>query len=213
MHNDFNGFDKDAKALKISIPPTLLISAVGVIPDVLKAVSLDAKFAGDILDVLGETGNELGGSEYAQMLKQEDGLVPSVNAKKNHTLYKAYFAAVQKNLVAGAISIGRGGLITALSKSLIAGRLGTEASLENLKGDWQKNYQALFSESQGRILVSIDPKKQSDFEKFMAGNVVSKIGKITNKPTMAVKDKTGKQIINIKINQALKFYKAPFKDW
>ena len=53
MYNDFKGFSDDGKPLKISIPPTLLISALGVIPDAAKAVSLDAKLPGDLLYILG----------------------------------------------------------------------------------------------------------------------------------------------------------------
>ena len=50
--------------LKISIPPTVLFSMIGRIDDVRKAVTMDAKSAGDLVYVLGETRDELGGSEY-----------------------------------------------------------------------------------------------------------------------------------------------------
>ena len=49
---------------KISIPPTVLISALGKIDDVRKAVTMDAKRPGDLVYILGETLDELGGSEY-----------------------------------------------------------------------------------------------------------------------------------------------------
>ncbi len=47
----------------------------------------------------------------------------------------------------------------------------------------------------------------------MTGNVFSKIGKVTNKPQLAVSDKTNKQIISLNLNQALKAYKSTFKNY
>ncbi|HEX9157850.1 MAG TPA: AIR synthase related protein, partial [Syntrophales bacterium] len=59
MKNDYQIGDT-----KISIPPTLLFSVIGRIEDVRKAVTMDAKRAGDLVYVLGETKRELGGSEW-----------------------------------------------------------------------------------------------------------------------------------------------------
>jgi phosphoribosylformylglycinamidine synthase len=219
MHNDFKGFSIDGKPLKISIPPTLLISTVGVIPDVTKAISLDAKMSGDLIYILGGTNNELGGSEFEQMTNQNVGQArgllptPTVDAQKNLTLYRAIFKTGQNNLIASAIPVNQGGLAIALSKMLIAGGLGAEVSLAMLPGDWQENYQALFSQSRGRILITVNPKKALEFESMMDGNIFAKIGKITNKPNLIVKDKQGKQIIKLNLNQATKAYKETFKDW
>ncbi|HYV33426.1 MAG TPA: AIR synthase-related protein, partial [Candidatus Limnocylindria bacterium] len=171
MHNDFKGFGSDGKNLKISIPPTLLISTVGVIPDVTKSVSLDAKLPGDLLYILGETNNELAGSEYLSLIKADGGQAPKVNTHKNYKFYKSFFNCVQQDLIASAISINRGGLAVALSKTLIAGGLGGEINLTTVPGNWKENYQALFSESQGRILISVAPKNAEKFENIMKPNI------------------------------------------
>jgi phosphoribosylformylglycinamidine synthase len=216
MYNDFKGFGSDGKPLKISIPPTLLISTVGVVPDTTKTVSLDVKLPGDLLYILGETQNDLGGSEYLKMAGksgQHAGNVPSVDAAKNYSLYKTLYAAGQENLIASAISINRGGLAAALSKTLMAGGLGAEISLKDLPGSWAKNYEALFAESQGRILVSVAPKNVTVFEKLMAGNIIAQLGKITAKPVLKITDKNGKLIVNLKIAEALKAYRKTFKDF
>ena len=55
MYNDFSGFDAQNNRVKVSVPPTLLISSIGIHPDVVKAVSMDAKIAGDLVYVIGET--------------------------------------------------------------------------------------------------------------------------------------------------------------
>ncbi len=188
MHNDFKGYGADGKPLKISIPPTLLITTVGVMPNIEKAISLDAKIPGDLLYILGET---------------EDTL--AVEADKNLKLYRAYYKAAQNNLIASGISVSGGGLAIALAKSLMGGNVGTDIEIENSE--------ALFVENSGRILVSIDPKKAANFERTMSGNVFVKIGKVTKNPLMIIKDKNQKQIVKLNINQALREYKSTFKDY
>ena len=64
MFNDFSGYDAENNRVKVSVPPTLLISSIGIHADVAKAVSLDAKIAGDLVYVIGGTEEELAGSEY-----------------------------------------------------------------------------------------------------------------------------------------------------
>ncbi|HZJ18557.1 MAG TPA: AIR synthase-related protein, partial [Patescibacteria group bacterium] len=83
MFNDFKGYDEKGKEVKISIPPTLLISSIGIINNSLKAISIDIKFPEDLIYVLGETKEELGGSEYFEYLKTSQGKTPKVDAKKN----------------------------------------------------------------------------------------------------------------------------------
>ncbi len=234
MYNDFKGFSDDGKPLKISIPPTLLISAIGVVPDAAKTVSLDAKLPGDSLYILGTTDDEMGGSEYFRMQSpllfkegwtpKADGVVgvPKVNAAKNYLLYKTLFNANRQNLIASAISVNGGGLIVALTKKLMGGGLGAEISLADVPGSWQENYQALFSESQGRILVSVASQNIAIFENLMsrgagsgsAGkNIFAKIGKTTTKSTLTITDKHQKLIVNLKIADALRAYRSTFKDY
>ncbi|MFI5265362.1 MAG: AIR synthase-related protein, partial [Candidatus Levyibacteriota bacterium] len=105
MFNDFKGFNEKGKSITISIPPTLLISSLAVISDMTKVASLDVKFPGDSIYVLGETYNELGGSEFLgyvtyQTKKTLYGTVPRVDPKKNKALYKKLHSAIQKNLIA-----------------------------------------------------------------------------------------------------------------
>src|SRR5512137_383227 len=68
MFNDFSGFDSNNTPVRISVPPTLLVSSIGIHDDVAKAMSIDTKFEGDSVYVIGETLSELGGSEYFAFL-------------------------------------------------------------------------------------------------------------------------------------------------
>ncbi len=207
MFNDFKGFDESGQPLKISIPPTLLISTVGVIPDVTKTVTLDAKAAGDSIYLLGETFPEFGGSELISA-----GTVPHVDAAKNLRLYRAFYKAVQKKLLASAISVGRGGLAAALSKMCIAGNLGASVTVKNLPGQVPDHQTALFSESQGRILVSINPKLKKQFEALMKNIAVTEIG-IIKGSSLTVAGTDGKKIMDIPVKTLEQVYKKPLQNY
>mgnify|MGYP001791534682 CR=1 FL=1 len=163
MFNDFKGFDKNGKPINISVPPTLLISSIGVIDDITKTVSLETKFAGDIVYILGETNDELAGSEYFAIQKINGGDVPSVNGLKNKKLYKSFYNAVQQNLIASSISIGHGGLGVAIAKKSIGGGLGIEIDLDNLPGSSTRDELALSSSRLGRIRTTIAPNSKHHF--------------------------------------------------
>lgn len=213
MFNDFKGFNNKGKPIKISVPPTLLISSIGVVNDGLKTVSIDPKFPGDIIYLLGETNNEIGGSEFASLLNFKGNSVPKTDAVKNRNLYKKFYKAVLREIISSAIPVNRGGLGIALAKIAIAGQLGIRVSLKKIKGDAKKSEIILFAESTGRILVSVSLKNQKVFEEIMKGELFTKLGSVKNGDEFIVEDKKGKTIINTKISALNKKYKEVFKDF
>ncbi len=213
MFNDFNGFDQNGDPVKISVPPTLLISSIGVIDDITKTVSIDAKMEGDLVYILGETTDELAGSEYFAMLSVKGSTVPAVNAKDNKKLYEAFYKAVQKNLIASSVSIGRGGLGIAIAKKSIGGMLGLDISLQKLPGNATRDDLALFSESQGRILVTIAPQNKKTFEIAMKRNDFKQIGTVTGKQIIRIEGSKNKEIINIELVDAAKAYRKTFEGY
>lgn len=216
MFNDFKGFDEDGKPIVISIPPTLLVSSFGVVKDIAKTISLDAKMPGDLIYVLGETFEELGGSEYYAMLGDESGYqyigntIPHVNAKANKKLYKSFERAVRKELISSAISVSIGGIGVALLKKLMGGMLGAEISLKSLPGKVNRNEFALFSESQGRIIATVAPANRKIFEETLEGIPYSMIGKITKNPNISISGIDRKTIVDMSITKALEAYKSTF---
>lgn len=219
MFNDFHGFDQYAKQVSISILPTLLISSVGIVPNVQKVVSLDAKFSGDLVYLLGETKDELGGSEYYSLLGDDDNIaslesrVPTVNAKQNFDLYKRIFKAIGLHLIASAQSVGLGGLAAAFAKTLIGGKFGFEGSLTKLKSEVNQNDSALFSESQGRILVTVDPKNKKHFETLFKNHTCVLLGTVVDNGKILVKGLDEETIISTSVDQAMKQYKKTFADF
>ncbi len=219
MYNDFKGFDRDGKPIKISIPPTLLISSIGVIDDVTKVVSLDVKFPGDLVYILGETYEELGGSEYFSLISEKHGKncignkVPHVNPKKNKKLYTDFYQSIKKQLLSSSISINRGGLGAALAKKAIGGGLGLDIKLKNLPGSVTRDDFALFSESQGRIIVTISQKNKNIFEKLMEANNIALIGKVIKEPKMIIQGLKGGVVINTSLKKIQDAYSSTFKGY
>ena len=213
MFNDFKGYDEKGNSIKISVPPTLLISSIGIIEDVFKTVSIDVKFPGDLIYILGETKDELGGSEYFAMNKYVGNNVPKVDGQKNKKLYLDFFKASQKQLISSAISVTRGGLGVALVKTALAGKLGIEISLNKFHGKQTRNDFTLFSESQGRILVTINPKNKKEFEKIMKENAIKEIGKVTNNQRLIINGLDNKKVVDLNLKEIEKAYKSTFKDY
>jgi len=197
MFNDWFGFDAQERPIKISVLPTLLISAIGIIEDITKAVSLDLKFPGDLIYILGNTkDDELGGSEYYRMKNKIGNCVPQVDRAKNKRLYQSLSRAIKQRLVASSISVTRGGLAVALAKSALAGKLGLGVEI-NGRG------KGLFSESSGRLVVTVNPKNKSQFEKIMVGSISCLVGKVTRKPEILINN-----FINLSLSEAGHAYKS-----
>ncbi|MBV9349342.1 MAG: phosphoribosylformylglycinamidine synthase [Patescibacteria group bacterium] len=218
MFNDFKGYDEKGNFVQISALPTLLISTIGVMENAENAVSIDAKCPGDFLYLLGETHEELGGSEFFRMIAEHGqkgkigGRVPKVEAKKNLKLYKTFEKAVREELVASALSVNRGGLALALSKKALAGNLGIEADLSKIPGTAKAPHALLFSESQGRILASVRPDAAHRFEKLFTGQGYRRIGAVTKKPVLSVM-LANKKLAFLSLNKALASYRKTFKEW
>ncbi len=190
MFNDFKGYDEKGNPVAISIPPTLLISAISVMPDLNKAVSPEFKNIGDVIYLIGDTNDELGGSEYFKLLGAIGNNVPKVDYKKNTKNYLALEKVIQKELLSSSLSLTSGGLAVALAKASVGGMLGCNVSIKNLRGDIEATDAKLFSESQGRILVSVSPKNIKTFEKIMTGISLTKLGKVTKDNKFIITDKT-----------------------
>ncbi|RJR13047.1 phosphoribosylformylglycinamidine synthase subunit PurL [Candidatus Parcubacteria bacterium] len=210
MFNDFRGFTEDGKPTHIAALPTLLVSAIGVIPDVARAMTMDFKQADDPLYLIGETKDELGSSEYANMLGVKGGVAPTVDTKKTKKVYEAVENAIKAGLVASAVGIGRGGLGVALAKSAIAGQLGAEANLSSVPGGTKAPASILFSESQGRVLVSVRRGKEKEFETLMHGIPHAHIGKVSEK-NLTVKVENDSS--TIPVSELTEAYTSFFKNW
>ncbi|MFH0824069.1 MAG: AIR synthase-related protein, partial [Pseudomonadota bacterium] len=196
---------------KISIPPTVLFTAVGTVPDVRLAVTPDFKKPGDAIFVLGLTRPELGGSEYYASMGFIGNAVPEVrDPQASIEMYRMVHKAMQQGLVASCHDLSDGGLGTALAESAFAGGLGAEVDLRDLPVDAvARDDEALFSESQSRFLVSINPRHESAFTAFMAGFPMGMIGRVSAGEDITVVGLGGCNVVDAPWPVLKKAWQAP----
>ncbi len=138
-----------------AIYPTPIIGMVGIIEDYDHICSMAFKNDDDLIVLLGENKEELGGSEYLKVVHHlEKGIPPQVDLLKELATQKVCREAIEKGLVSSAHDCSDGGLAIALAESCIKGKKGAEIEIE----DKIRNDALLFGESQSRIILSLDPK-------------------------------------------------------
>ncbi|GAH45533.1 unnamed protein product, partial [marine sediment metagenome] len=116
----------------ISIPHTLLISAIGVMDNASTAVSMDFKQAGDLVYIIGTTQNELGGSEYFRSQGFVGNGVPKVNPRLAKELMHRLSTATEKGLVRACHDCSEGGIGVAIAEMAFAGGVGASINLESV---------------------------------------------------------------------------------
>ncbi len=176
---------------KISIPPTLLISSIGQIDDVKKAVTMPLKDVGDLIYVIGETKDELGASAYYRKLAEEQGTpenyggaVPAVDGETALKIYAAMNQATDAGLLKSATTPTKGGLAVSLALIAIGGQLGANLDLSGL-GEFS-DATKLFSESNSRFIVSVAPEKSAELEALFAGLPIAQVGIVTESKKLVV---------------------------
>jgi len=196
---------------KISGMPTLQFTATTLVEDVQKCVTMEAKIPGDLVYILGKTGGELGASEYYQMMGWIGLNVPQVDAAKALRLYYALYQAIQEGLVTSCHAPGRGGLGVHLALCAMGGNLGMDIDLASCPVTGAlSNTRLLYSESAGRFIVTIDPKKREAFEHAMHGLEYACAGKVTDTGILRVSGIDDAVIIEERIGDLKDAWKEPF---
>ncbi|MCD6288043.1 MAG: phosphoribosylformylglycinamidine synthase [Candidatus Hydrogenedentes bacterium] len=206
MKNDYKIGDT-----KISIPPTVLFSTVTVMDDVEKAVSMDAKQVGDLVYVVGETFDELGGSEYAAMHGQVGANVPKVDAARARTLYETLANAIDEGLVASCHDASDGGLGVAMAETAFAGGFGMKIDLARVPARLERNDTILFSESASRFVVTVHEDMADRFENAMDGTVMARVGEVVGQPRFVVDGLDGTTVIDADIYELKEAWQKPLR--
>jgi phosphoribosylformylglycinamidine synthase len=196
---------------KVSALETLQFSTTSVVGDITKCVTLDSKVPGDLVYILGTTRNELGGSEYYAHFGYVGLNVPKVIPDEFLVLYKALGDAVDKEIVASAHGIYRGGLGVHLAMVAMGGNLGMSVDLGRVPAEQiHRNDLILFSESAGRFIVTIDPKNREAFEKIFNGLPWSCIGVVTENPEFVIQGIDNRRIMEVSVQDLKIAWKKPF---
>ncbi len=162
---------------RVSAPPTLFFTAVSVIADLRRALTLEWKAPGDLIYLVGETRPELGGSEFYEMLGYVGLSVPQARPQEFLPYYRLLEQAIREELLASCHGIYRGGLGVHLALAGMAAGLGVEVDLSAVAPE-SPAYAALYSESAGRFLMSVDPGHKDRFEALFKGQPVTLLGRV-----------------------------------
>ncbi len=197
----------------ICIPPTLLISAMAVMDDVNKAVSMDCKKAGNLIYIVGATYKELGGSHYYAVHGYIGNSVPKVYPEKGKKLMNSLSLAMSKGLVSACHDLSEGGIGVAAAEMAFAGGLGMTINLKNvpLAESVDRDDFILFSESNARFLAEVAPEKKKDFEKAMSGVDFAEIGQVTGNKKFEVYGRNGKQVLTAPIAELKEAWQKPLR--
>lgn len=162
---------------KVSIRPTLLISLMGAIGSVKKAMTTEFRSEGDSVWLLGITRDALGGSTLEKILGTPLSGCPEVKTSEALPLYKALSKAIAAGQVQSVHDLSDGGLAVALAESALGGRLGAEIDLTPALGSLTPET-LLYSESPSRFLVTLTPRQEQAFLYTFDGEAAVKIGTV-----------------------------------
>jgi len=191
LNNEYLGSD----GLRHAIPPTLVISAIGLIDDVNRSVTMDLKKPGNVLYLVGDFAPLFGGSHFN--LVSSSTVIEAVPTPPLHApaLYRALHTAVEQGLVRACHDLSEGGLGVAAAEMCIGGRLGLAVDLP-----LDDPLHALFGETNGCLLVEIEPASIARFESLLAGQSVLRIATVLGEPALTVNHE-GKRVCSIPLDR------------
>ncbi len=194
--------------IKISIPPTVLFSLLGVIEDVSQTITSDFKRKGDLIYVLGITRDEMGGSEFASEMRIEGGFVPQVDVISARKRYYTLHRAIKKGLVSACHDISDGGLGVCIAEMCIGGDMGAWVDLTDLAicPSSLEIEKILYSETPSRFVVAVPYQNRKEFESLFKGQWLSLIGEVRGERSLSIEYK-GRSVIKEDIRELKKSWK------
>jgi phosphoribosylformylglycinamidine synthase len=155
----------------VAILPTPVIGVLGVIDDVRTRTPMSFDRAGLDLYLLGETREDLAGSEWAYLHNQRGGIAPVADLQREMRLIELLVAGRTKQIFTAAHDLSQGGLSATLTEMVLRHNVGATLQLENVGI-------ALVSESPGRVVVAIEPAKVAALTELAAAHKIplAKIG-------------------------------------
>ena len=207
----YNEFIVDGDS--VPIPPTLLISAISVMENVERAISMDLKASGDLLYVVGTTYDELGGSHYYEIHGYTGNAVPQVRPEDGRRTMDALSRATAAGLVRACHDCSEGGIGVALAETAFSGEIGAEVDLTDVpcSPDVRRDDTILFSESNSRFLVEVPTEHRAAFEHALEGVGFGCIGTTTSTQHMIVRGLDGTRVVHESLSELKEAWQAPFR--
>jgi len=203
---------------RVSIPGTLLISAISVTEDVTKCVTMDLKEAGSLIYIVGMTFDEMGGSHYYGLNGAVGNSVPAVDLKRARSVMEKLSAAIRSGIVSACHDCSEGGIGVAAAEMAFAGGLGAEISLSDVpfrnryaaRGE-KRSDSVLFSESNTRFIAEVAKDNREAFEKAMTGAAIGMIGRVIDHKDFVIYGLDGKVAVRSDIDELKEAWQGPLK--
>jgi phosphoribosylformylglycinamidine synthase len=190
LKNEFHAGDRH-----IVIPPTLLISALGQVPDVRRCISMDLKEPGNFLLLVGVTRKEMGGSHFHLVNGLEGGEPPRVDLELAPRIFRGLHEAMLRGLVRACHDLSEGGLAVAAAEMAFAGGVGADLTQVRAANEGLPDEVLLFAESATRFLVEVKPGDEAAFKECLAGVPVARVGQTCKEPRLRIAGASGEWII------------------
>ncbi len=185
------------------IKPSPLIGVLGLIDG--KPLYPQLILHNDSLVIIGETKNELGGSEYFEYIHNFiGGKCPVVNFKTSKKHMDVILELIKKNLVKVVHDCSKGGLGVAISELAMQNKIGCKISLEKVPGEKLSDDRILFSESHSRYLLVVERKNLKQIQSFLERKAISYgvIGKFSS--DQIVFQNNSSNVIKLSVDKAQK---------
>ena len=197
----------------IVIPHTMLVSALCVIEDVTRCVTMDLKTAGNGLYVLGETRDELGGSHYLLLDGERGANVPKVRPEEAVGTFRALEGAIAAGLVRSCHDLSEGGLAAAAAEMAFAGGVGASLALGLVPrpDGLDRDDAVLFSETQSRFLVEVSTERREAFEAATAAISAQRVGETNSTDRLRIVGLGGDPVIDEALDDLKEAHQAPLR--
>jgi phosphoribosylformylglycinamidine synthase II len=193
------------------VAPTLLITALGIVPDIRKAVTMDLKEPGNKLYIVGETRPELGGSEYYYLHGELGASVPKLEPKKNIKAYRRLNEAMDSGRVRACHDLSDGGLGVAAAEMAFTGDLGFDLELTAVPtSEEMRDDLVLFSESNGRLLVEVPEEHCAAFEALMGDTIFANVGAVKEEKALTIR-RSGELLVDLPLEELIAAWKTPLE--
>ena len=193
------------------IKPTPVIGVIGLIDK--KPLKIQKINSGDSLIMIGDTKDELGGSEYSEYIhKFIGGKCPAVDFSESKKNMNSVLDIIENELIKSAHDCSKGGLTIAISELCMMNQIGCNVSLEKIPGEKLDSDKILFSESHSRYLVTFENRNLEKLEEILKKHNVSYslIGEFTGDSILFSSD--SKSIIDLSVDKAQKTWFNSLKE-
>jgi phosphoribosylformylglycinamidine (FGAM) synthase-like enzyme len=199
LNNVFSYTDAAGTHHELSIPPTLLATAMGQVDDIHRAVTPDLKAAGNRLAIVGVSRDDLAGSQIELLCGLIGGSVPQVDPDACRRVWLAVAAAIRSRCIVSCHDVSDGGVAAAVAEMAIGGNCGGRLDLAAIPAEVTttgvaRDIALAFTETPGRFVCEVPAAAAERFEAFLDGLPWAWVGEVLAEPVLTITGTAGESI-------------------